>query len=80
MLELLTCLDSHSEGQGMLGESAVSADPRGRKPSGWYRCSPGLTGIVIGRNYANCGWVWKPKGPFISLKAKEHVEPRREAV
>ena len=53
------------------------ADPRSRPPSGWYRCSPGLTGIGIGRHYTNSGWVWKPKRPFILLKTEPFPALRR---
>jgi len=57
--------------------AGVRFNSKGRPPSGWYRSSPGLTGIGSGRNRANCALAWKPRGPFIPLKIKKYVESPR---
>ena len=64
---------SKKEIQALLNYAGVKFDSKGRPPSGWYRSTPGLIGIGIGRNRANCGRVWKPRGPFIPLRIKEYV-------
>lgn len=66
--------------QQLLNDAGVRFDSRSRPPSGWYRSNPGLTGLGSGRNRANCGRAWKPRGPFIPLKIKKYVEPRRAGI
>ena len=70
---------SKKEIQALLNAAGVKFDKKGRPPSGWYRSTPGLTGTGIGRNRANCGRAWKPRGPFIPLSIREYVEPCRGA-
>jgi len=67
---------TRKEAQQLLNDAGVRFDSKSRPPSGWYRSSPGLSGIGIGRTPTHRSWTWKPRGPFIPLQ----VEPRRAGI